>query len=53
LAKAARTGLKQIETKNYAGPLRLTAKEVVTMGLSVNTLGETAAFFPDAAPKAA
>jgi hypothetical protein len=51
LAKAAKAGLEQIETQNYAGPLRLTAKEVVIMGLSVNTLGETAGFFPEAAPK--
>jgi hypothetical protein len=47
LAKAAQAGQRQIEAKNYAGPLRLTAKEIVLIGLSVNTLGETYAIFAD------
>jgi hypothetical protein len=50
LAKAAKAGLWQIEAKNYAGPLGLTAKEIVLIGLSVNALGETYAIFADTDP---
>jgi hypothetical protein len=50
LAKAAQAVQRQIEAKNYAGPLGLTAKEIVLIGLSINTLGETCAFFADTDP---
>jgi hypothetical protein len=47
--KKDRAGLAQ--TKNFGGPFRQIAKDIVVMGFSVNTICEAAGFFPDTFPQ--